>query len=330
MAKKKAAPQETELAAFAGPAASDEQVALSEAMAVLNRLVGDPVAFFTRARELEVSALAADELSKSSKVPTTPEEDEKLQRAIKKANDRKREIEAHWEEPSSTLYGLHRRFTGRRKVSTDALERASARWNQHHNSFVSEQERKAREENERLRKEAEAEAARQRQAELDRLEAARLKAEAESPDLSERELRFVAEVLLEQSVYEAAKLAGYAKPGTMADRLMASPKILEAIEKGKELAALTAQAEAVAAAPVHVDFVPVEAEVYRASGTSRRVNRKAVLEDAAALIEDVFAGRAPRDLLMVDEARLREYGKQLGDKVELWRGVRYTEEGKVV
>jgi hypothetical protein len=95
---------------------------------------------------------------------------------------------------------------------------------------------------------------------------------------------------------------------------------------------MRAQAAATKEQPLDVQYQQAKPDVKRAAGASDRTTHGAEVMDEAALHDAVFAGRfgIPRDVLVVDHARVNAYGKDLKELINKWQALRYTKNTKVV
>lgn len=292
--------------------------------------------FFKKAAAIEKAAtgILADAVKMS--VPADVDGDVKLQAAIKRVNQGKLVAAAHWdgskEQPGITriLFALHRRTTNRRDIAVDALDRASVKLNNLHNDYEREAKAAAERERQRLQDIEDKRAADLQQKELDDLEAVALKAEAASDALSGREAAFAALVAAGSSPVKAAAAAGFKTPAQTAERLLKAKKVIKAIEGLKAAAAAREQAQAVKDAPVQATQVDVKPELARAPGTSSRTTHKPVIVDAAKVIDAVFKGLLPRDVLCIDTVRLNQYTRDTPTVVARWPGIEVVEDRKVV
>lgn len=292
-------------------------------------------AFYDRAKELEVSAIARRNAALHLPAPANATEDELIQIAIKDTNAAKKALADHWT-ITAVVHKIHRRLTGRRKIAEDALDGASTRLNELHNRFVAEEKRKAREAQERIEREERERAERERQAELDRLAREAEEAEASSPDLSAREREFVRHFAAKNNAAEAARLAGYKAPSTKGPQLLTYTKILDALEALRKADALRQQAEAEARRPLEVDHVEVQPAVTKVAGAVSRTTWSAEVVDEAKLIAAVLDPWArkqfslPEDIVKIDRVKLNEYARSLHEQLDRWPGVKAVSSTKLV
>lgn len=311
------------------PAEKEARELVTTAQQPIDRFFAGLVPFFRTAAQLEDAAGATLARARARTAPTTPEEDEAIQKDIRLAKDQGKDITAHWT-ITGTFHTLHKRLVAGRARGEKLAEDAAAINQRLHNAYVDEQERKAREaarlEQARLDREAEA----QRQRELDELEAAAVKAEASSPKLSEREEQFVSALTSNvigwrDNPIKAAELAGFHNPGTAAARLMGLPKIQAAIDSAKKAAAIRQQAAAVKAAPVIAEQAEVAAPaVSKAPGVTDRITWRGEIYDEAAFVQAVISGKfgIPLDVLTFKQARITELAQSMNEGLNRIPGAR--------
>jgi len=287
-------------------------------------------AFFGRARELETVAKGMLESAAATKPPTNGAEDANLQRQIQIANGHVKAVAEHWS-ICQVLSRFHKRTTAARARATDPAERASQILNGLHQRFVEDARRREAMEAERLRVEAETRARADRERELAALEAAALKAEQDSPELSEREEMFVDSVVAGKSSFVAASQAGYSQPRSAAERLLKSAKVQQAIKAREDAVRARQQAAAVREAPVQVEATTtlVQSEVQKVG--SERTTKSAEIVDATAFVEAAFSGQygIPHDTVAPVQAILNGYAKSLGPLIAKWPGIKFKSETKV-
>lgn len=295
--------------------------------------MGKAAQFFTQAKDLEVRAQQTLHEMNMIGRPTNGDEDAHIQGLIRMASADKKGVEAHWL-ITQTLHDWHRRAVAMRKRATDMLDQAITRGNALHNDYVAEARRKAQEEENRIRREREEQARKEREEELRRLEEAALKAEADSPELSERERQFVRLVTeLKLGSVDAAQRAGYKDARATAERFLKTPKIVAAIEAYETAQAARRQAEAVKAQPVAVEAPVVKADV---STRGDRTTWSAEVYDVdaflAAVLDPVARTRhgIPADVATFKQTALNEYARMLHEKVDNWPGVRHIRKTTVV
>jgi hypothetical protein len=314
----------------------DEQFIAAAGRAVLDFLKGLS-GFFTTARALEDEALQIAKDAKLWVEPTNSDEDVALQEQIKHGNQVKKQIAEHWK-ITATVSQFHKRLTSRRDRGIDAVEGATLIGNRFHNSYVERANRRAAEQVERERKQAELDAQAKRDREQLELEMKAQEAEAASPDLSEREQRFVFAYCNgtggdRGNAPRCARLCGYKNPDEAALRLIRSDKIKAAIAALESANAIRQQKAAAAQKPLEVETkTAIKPDVQRAAGAHDRTTHGAEVLDEQALIDAVLAGKhgIPTDVLMVNHSKVNTYGRDLHELVNRWPGVRYTKNTKVV
>lgn len=310
----------------------DEDLELVEQTGSAIRLfIGGLAEFFTRAKTLETRAIATLEESKALTIPTTAEEDERLQRFVKRTTAEKKEVEEHWS-ITAKVSAFHKRLTARRAKATDALEAANLKGNTLHNNYVAAERRRAAEEQERLRRQAEENARLERERELAAAEAEAVKREEASADLSAREQIYVGLILAGANAQAAATRAGFKEPLKAAARLSSSRKIQAAVQAGREAKMIREQAAARAADPIEYEVDEVKPNVVQAAGAFDRSTHSAELLDEQALVAAILEGKLgiPTDLLRIDPARLNGYARDLQVLINKWPGVRYKKTTRVV
>lgn len=286
------------------------------------------VPFFTKAAAIEKQARETLALAKSFKRPRTMDEDESMQRFLKTVTADTKTCEAHWE-ITAIVSRFHKRLTAARKRATDPLDEAKTIANGHHNAYVETERQRVAQEQERLRREAEEKARIDRERDLAKQEEDALQHELALDTLSARELNFVNFYVL--TIYETAgnaaaalRRAGYKNPDQIAPRMMATPKIVKAIEAKRNAEAIRAQASALREQPLSVETRKVTPQISRAAGGHERTTWTGEVLDAAKFIDAAFDGGhgIPRDVLMVSPVKLNEYARSLEARLDLWPGVR--------
>lgn len=177
---------------------------------------------------------------------------------------------------------------------------------------------RVREEQDRLRREAEDEARQRREKELAEQEAEAVRLESQSPKLSARETEFVDRIVVGfKSSVRAALDAGFKDGVAASARLLASPKIQQAIAAKKEAYAVRRQADSLYAQPLDVRPVAaVESQTSKVAGTSTRTYYSAEILDADKLIDMVIAGAISRSVLMVNHPWLNQQATDLKEAFE--------------
>lgn len=313
------------------PAAEPAEVSMvKEHVTTLGSWIAGMVPFFRTAGELRKAG--EDRLAEAKRLgrPSTNVEDEHLQRFIVDSKAGAKRVLDHFNPVSVALDRLHKAVTGSRSKVAEGWTAAADVAQRNHNDFAEEQRRLAREEDERRRREAEQQAREAQQREAAELERKAIEAEEASADLSERERIFVERVAAGMGAQQAATVARFADPLKSAARLMTLKKITTAINGLKDAAAMRRQAETVKERPIVVKTEAPTVGVSRAAGVRDNTTWSAVVTDEAALIEAVFQGEVPRDVLMIDQVRLNRYARELHELVNAWPGVEATSTTRTV
>lgn len=326
-----AKPQPMAILEAAADGVTEDAQLVEQAGSAIASFVRNMNAFFRTAQEIEKAAKATLVTAQALTVPETKEQDEQLQRFIIRTNADKKAAEAHWG-IAQIISRFHKRVTAGRGRATDPLDAANMIGNSLHNRYVAAEERRVREENERIDRETREKQDAIRAAELQALETAALKAEADNPNLSAREAAFVDLIVAGIVPSQAAHRAGY-KDTTMGLRQLEQGKIATAIKGKQQAIAIRRQAEALAQAPP--DPVHTREYVTRAVTKigSERSTSTMEIYDEAAFIEAIFAGKQgiPRDCLTIDQARCNHYARENGAiVVDRWSGVRVKKATKVI
>ena len=287
--------------------------------------IGD---LFRRGTELEQAAAIRLQEAQAIPVPRSKDEDEAIQLFARGCAADRKVIESHWL-ITSTVHAIHRRLTARRDKGIKLLDEAQRLATSRHQDYVRAEQERVRIENARREAAERAQAAAQRQAELDALEAEAIKREKSSPDLSEREQRFVDLMVRQNRPADlAAREAGF-KGETAAARLLGMAKITKAVQVAREAQAIREQKAATAEAPLDIRaHERVEAQIGGAA--SDRSTWSAEVTDETALIRAVLAGTVPADLLTINPKKLNEYARSLKRNLERWPGVRVIEKQTIV
>jgi len=256
--------------------------------------------------------------------PTTEAEDLQLQHTLLEDKASLNMAEDHAEPFASALFKMHRMVTAARAEVVKPLQQSIDIKQALHNAYTTEQRRIARELEEKLRRQAEDEARERQRQELAELERQAIAREEASADLSDRERKFVDQMVRVNNATQAATIAGYKDPLKNAARLMSLGKITSAINGLKDAEAIRKQALAVSQEPV-IPFVSTPAvrpNVSRASGARERTTWSAEVFDLDALHQACLRGECPPDLLMIDMSRLQRYAGELHELIDSWPGVR--------
>lgn len=284
--------------------------------------------FMAGAAEIEKNAQASLESAKTWTKPTSKAEAERIQQGIRQATQDIKQAGDYWT-ITSLMSRLHKRLVAHRDRPVEMLEEVKRLGNVQVNWWNNEQTRLERERADAERRQQEQEARERRERELADLEAAAIRSEEGSPDLSARETAFVDEYLRNNGRgQQAAQYAGYKDPIGQASRLLSTEKIKAAILAKQQAEQLRKQATAQRAMPIEVEVETRRPPVTK--GT--RTTWGAEVIDRDAFIAAVFEGKhgIPRDVLMIDESRVRKYGEQLQALVDKWPGVRHTKKTTTV
>lgn len=288
--------------------------------------------FFRTAQQIERAAVERRQRILALAVPTTKEQDAAIRQEVIDARDARKAAMAHWDVITSALSKLHRMTTAGRARATDPLEDAEKHGTRLHTTYVDNEKRRAAqaEQEERRRQEQQAEADRARK--LAEFEAAALQAEESSPDLSDRETAFVDGYMRHGAGERAAREAGYKDPNAQASRLLASEKILKAIEAKRTAHTMRTQIDVMKEMPVYVDEGKIEAAAKPALNSGDREQWSASVVDLEKFRDAAFEGGygIPRDVFIVDTAALNRAARALGKRVEMWPGVKATKNTTVL
>lgn len=286
------------------------------------------VRFSQEAMALELRAKATLDAARALTVPTSKDEDEAIQTFIRRAAADEKQVDGHWV-ITKIVSAFHKRMTGARGRALTPLAEAKDIAQRLHNRYADAERRRVEEEAAANRKREEEAAAEARRKELEQLEAAALKAESSSPDLSERERAFVDAIVDGFEQATAATMAKYRNPHAQATRLMATPKIQKAIAAARAAKELRQQQEALAEKPLEVaETAPVESQIGAAG--SDRTRYGAEVFDLAKWREGIRSGAIPIDTAVPHEPTLNDYGRKLREQIDRWPGVRHTKKTRTV
>ena len=283
---------------------------------------------FRKGTQLEQAATIRLEEAQALPVPATKEQDEQIQLFARGCATERKAIESHWL-ITSTVHAIHRRLTARRDKGIKALDEAQRIATARHQAYVDAERRRVAQENAAREAAERAAAEAARRAELEALEADALAREQASPALPAREQRFIDLMVGRNRPADlAASEAGFTGAKAAA-RLLGMAKIADAVRLAREAQALRQQAAAVEAAPLAVKpHERVEAQIGGAA--SDRSTWSAEVVDLAVLLDAVFFGIVPRDVLTVDPKKLNEYARALKSNLNRWPGVRAVEKRTIV
>jgi hypothetical protein len=286
-------------------------------------------AWFVTQRQWEKKAEARLMGAKAIPVPTDAASDEVVQRFITGTTAIEKEFESH-STVKGLLHRLHKRASSIHNRVAAPLDEAKTIATNLHNRYADAERRRVAEENARIQREAEQKAQRDRDAELARLEAAALKAEASSDKLSEREAAFVEAYYtgrLRGNATEAAKQAGFKDPFAAGARLLASAKIRGVLEGKRQAEVIREQQAAVKEAPLDLGHVEeVKANLGRAGTDVSRWSADVFDPEAfmAALLDPRTRTQLgiPADCATYLPTKLNDYARSLHEQINRWPGVR--------
>lgn len=340
MAKKTptAAPQRPDIELVEEPL-TEEQSLVKQDGDIIRTFIGGAVAFFTKAGKLERAAKERLDIAKQRKAlidkgtiaTITRDIDEQIQMDLRADKLARTAVDDHWK-IAQAVSRFHKRLTGARERAGSMADEAAEINQALHNGYVREQQRIAREKEEKARRDEEARLRAEQEAEAARLDEEALKAEATSPTLSDREEAFVNGIINRGlSPFEAAKAAQFKKPAAEADRLMASRKIQQALDAKKAAVAAREQAAATRDREVNVVVEKVRPNVSRVGGGFDRKTWSGVVDDEASFIAAVLDPLTrtklgiPADVLTINLPKLNEYARALHEKMNAWPGVHADE-----
>lgn len=279
--------------------------------------------FFVGAKRLEEEALEAERFANTLTISNQDEHQAALE-FIKSQKQAKRGDDTYWD-ITVKFHTVHSRMTQRRGITTGARERAIRKAESTATYWTRQEEARVRAENERLQREADEKARLEQEAKAAEIEREALARDEASTDLSPREQTFVALVVGGQTPGRAAKISGF-KDAAYGDRLMAMPKIQQAIEAKQQAAHLRQQADAVRSRPVEpAPIERVQVNVGKVKGLSTRLTKTCVVFDVAKWRQAVKAGDIPIGTAVPDQSVLNGYAKAMGKKINAWPGCRYEE-----
>ena len=233
----------------------------------------------------------------------------------------KRKIEEHWSAITRTVDEQKRTLLTLKRRDLEPVEQALQIAEAMALDYQNAEERRVREEQDRRRKAAEEQAKKDREAELARAEAEALKAEATSDVLSARESAFVDMIVAhvggtltpERIGFYAGRVGYKGDAERVGQRLMATEKILDAIQARRTAAAIREQAEARRRQPLDVVTGPaVVRETAKVAGVRANLTYwSAEVVDRDVLIDAVIAGKVDRAVLSIDQSYLNRAAQQL-------------------
>lgn len=305
-----------------GAVSEEERAIVGTDSGILTSFLVGVGTFLETARSLEGRAGELEAQAKAFTAPASAADDAALQRFVQTANEAKRAIVAHWE-IAGVFHRFHKRLVAFRERGASRAEAAATVAQRLHNAYVDAERRRVAEENARLQQEAEAAAEARRESEAADREREALALEAGLDKLSERESTFLALFLAGTPAAQAAKRAGYKDAAGQASRLLAAPKMIQAIQAAQSAATLRKQAEAERARPLDVAPVAAVTAAIEKAGSDRTTWRGDVV-DEAKFVAAVVAGKhgIPLELLTVNQAELTKYARSLHENLNRWPGVR--------
>lgn len=243
---------------------------------------------------------------------------------VRGAKQLHRTIKDHWSKIKRGIDELKRNMLTLEAEDLAPVEAAIAVASGQVLSYENRERERERIEAERRQREEQERAERQRQRELDRLEQARLKAEASSPDLSERETRFVALFCGESAAAgvkgdarQSAARAGYADPIKQGERLLNTKKIQAAISAKLRADELRQQQTALASAPLEVKEAPaVETRRGKVGGVSSATYYSAEVIDMKRFAQAVCDGTISFEHVLPNGPSLNDQARQLKETFE--------------
>lgn len=216
---------------------------------------------------------------------------------LRGAKQLQRKIEEHWKNITRGVDDLKRSMLTLKARDLAPVEAAISEAQSAILTYENAERERVRIETDRLREEREADARRMRELQLAREENDAARREAESENLSEREQVFVRAVVnRNMDPVSAAKAATFADPTKSAARLLASPKIVAALDALRAAAAIREQARAMSELPLTIIAPVVASNLGRAVGVSTRTYYSCEVVDVEALLAAVIAGGDSRAL----------------------------------
>lgn len=244
---------------------------------------------------------------------------------LRGAKQLKRKIEDHWSRITRNVDDLKRTLLDLKRRDLEPLEAAIDTLNGRIVRFVEAEQERQRIEADRRRREAEEQARKDREIELARQEQEALDLEAQSPALSAREQQFALAWIalgpqgtptLAQAAALAKRLA-YKNPTETAQKLLATPKILDYVASQRAATALREQAEAVRRQPVAPAPVErVESRIGKVAGTKMMTTYAAEVYDLDALITAVGLNESLRPALAANTVYLNKQAGMLKESFE--------------
>lgn len=240
------------------------------------------------------------------------------------AKQLKRKIEDHWSRITRNVDDLKRNLLDLKRRDLEPLDFAISLLNDRIVTYVEAEQRRQREQADRDRVAREEQARKDREAELARQEEEALRIEAASPKLSSREELFVTGFVLDGDGKKAATIAKYQNPADTAKKLLATPKIVQAIEARRVAEAIRTQATEIRRQPVVAAPAPkVESQLGKVAGTKMMTTYAAEVYDLDALITAVSLNESLRPALQANTVHLNKQAGMLRESFEAcYPGVR--------
>lgn len=295
--------------------------------------------FFAKATEIERDASDFAGSVKLIKPPTNGEEDAAIVRMLQVGKEKKEKATLHWS-LRKLFYAVNQRMLDAEKRPVLLLDTANATLQRHHTAWKEADDRRVREEQRRIDDAAKLEEQRRRDAEVARMEEDARSREEAVPDLSARETLFVELYVTDQrdsgNGPECSKRAGFtADPFQSAARLLALPKIQQAIQAKQAAIAIRRQAEAKRAEPVTVpaNTPVVERDLFKVGRDTVRWGGDVVdpdaFFDACGIPEEIVIRTATgpirinRSVFEINGPAINTLGKELKERLDHIPGLRH-------
>lgn len=228
-----------------------------------------------------------------------------------------RKVEDHWKNITRNVDDLKRNLLTLKRKDTEPIEAAIAQATGTILTYENAERRRVQEESDRLRREQEEQQRQERERQLADAEAEAAAIEAQSPNLSAREQKFVDSILLGLLPEKAFERAGYKPVLNGGNKLANTPKIQNAIATQQAAKVLREQTAAKREQPL--EYVPppvVETNLGRASGVSTRTTYSMEVVDPQALIEAFKLNSVDRRALVPNEMFLNQQARDLKEAFE--------------
>jgi hypothetical protein len=235
---------------------------------------------------------------------------------VRGAKQLKRKIEDHWSRITRVIDETKRNLLDLKRQDLEPVDAAISTVERRALDYAEIQKRLEREEQDRLRRKAEQDAQTRRDRELADQERRALDLEKASADLSPRERLFVEAILAGAGGAAAAQRAEFKDPARAAERLLATPKILQAIEHQRSANAIRDQAAAKRDAPLDVVVPKAETHTARVSGTRTVTYYSCEIVDETRFRAAFVAGLIPSDSMLPNQPELNRAAGRLVDTFE--------------